>query len=513
MKQTNRTIYILLILCIVAVNVTCAIGLRGRGATPAGRAGLALPLAATNLLLVTTFIVVKATLDSRRRHHQRLERRCQTVEMISEDQQVEAQILGTISDLSNDFLDKMEIGPLLDQMSDAVHHLLQVDISVIHLLPGSAEEGLRFVRGAAALDLGTPAYDEVIGNGKSVLINNLARYPQYSRLTEQGVRSVILAPLTLHKRTIGLLCAASKTNRNFTSRDLRQLFSFANHAALMIETTQLLHSVRQLSTRDGATVGDLRGLKEYLSYERRLQEREMEVARRIQVGLLPRDLPAVNLLEVEGSSLPAKEVGGDYYDVLDLGGGRWGVAIGDVSGKGVPAALVMVMTRTLLHGLASSAASPSSILAGMNATLYHETDPSVFVSMLYGVWDSRAGAFTYSNAGHEPPILLEGGRCRSLPTGGVALGAMEEVADVLHDETVPLGTGAALLLYTDGATEAMNARREMFGVKRLRQALEHAAGGNHAMLPPILRKIEAFADGTSRHDDITMVCMRRSSRS
>jgi len=509
MKPTHRNIYAALVVCIVGVNIAFATTFTRQGAGRANGLARAAPVAAVNLLFFGALLVVKTALDSLRRKLQRAERRCQALEMISEDQQVEAQILGTISELSNDFLEKMEIGPLLDRMSDAVHDLLHVDVSVVDLFPGSDEEGMRFVRGADELDLGGPVYEEVVGNGKSVLINNLARYPRYRRLTEQGIRSVILAPLTLHQRTIGLLGAGSRTHRNFTSRDLSQLFSFANHAALMVETTQLLHSVRQLSTRDGAVVGDLRGLKEYLSYERRLQEREMEVARKIQTDLLPRNLPAIGRLQIEASSLPAKEVGGDYYDVLDLGGGRWGVAIGDVSGKGVPAALVMVMTRTLLHGLALSSGSPSHILATMNTTLYNDTDPSVFVTMLYGVWDSAAGTFTYSNAGHEPPILMESGRCRSLPTGGVALGAMSDVADVLQDQTIRLNPGESLLLYTDGATEAMNDRRDMFGLNRLQDTFKRAARRSGAVLPCILRSIEEFADGTSRHDDITMICMRR----
>lgn len=473
--------------------------------------GRALPILSANFLLIAMFVAGRVTAARRGRRQQIVERRYERLLMLSEDQEVEAHILQAISDVSVEFLEGMQLRPLLDRISEAVHDLLEVDVSLIEVFPEPGEEAVRFVRGASEVVFGDEVYNEVVHKGKSLLINNLARYPQYAALQEQGVRSVIIAPLTLRGRSIGLIGACANTRRSFTSRELRQLYSLASHVALLVGTTQLLHSVGKLSVKEGGSIGNLRHLKEQLSYERQLQEREMEVARRIQNDLLPGALPRIAGLLLEGDSLPAKEVGGDYYDVLDLGDGRWGIAIADVSGKGVPAALVMVMTRTLLHSLAPASGSPAEVLTKMNTHLYNETDPSVFVSMLYGIWDTGTSTFTYSNAGHEPPILHTGKTSENFPSGGIALGAMDEVGDVLEDNSLALGENEALLLFTDGATEAHNEKREMFGLTRLQEAFAKATGRDGRVVPAVLDSIRSFAENASQHDDITMLCMKRDS--
>ena len=508
MKITHPKLIVIFIACLLAVNGAFIVASDPPDAGGA-LAGL-LPLITCNAAILIMYAAAGVLAARRDRALRRSERRYQSLQMVSEDRQVEARILATISDVSAEFLEKMRLGPLLERISQAVHDLLEVDISIIEVFPQSDEEGVSFVRGASEVALGDEVYNEVVRMGKSLLINNLAWYPQYAKLEKQGVRSMIAAPLTLHRRAIGLIGACTRTRRGFTGRHLRQLQSFAHHSALLVGTTQLLHSVGELSVKESDSLVDLQDLKDRLSYERALQEREMEVARKIQNDLLPRALPGIARLLLEGESLPAKEVGGDYYDVLELGDGRWGIAIGDVSGKGVPAALVMVMTRTLLHSLALSSNSPAEILAAMNHTLYNETDPSVFVSMLYGIWDTHSATFTYSNAGHEPPILETSDGPKSFPIGGVALGAMAKVDNVLADHSLTLGEDDCLLLYTDGATEARNKQREMFGLQRLRQAFGSAAGHHGRVIPEVLESIKAFAADAAQHDDITMISMRGS---
>lgn len=508
MKITHRKLNFIFLVCLLVMNA--AFFVASDRIDSGDTAADWLSILVCNAAFVIMFAFARALSAQRDRTLQRAERRYQSLQMVSEDRQVEARILATISDVSVEFLEKMRLRPLLERMSQAVHDLLEVDISIIEVFPQSDEEGVSFVRGASEVTLGDEVYNEVVRMGKSLLINNLAWYPQYAKLEKQGVRSMIAAPLTLHGRAIGLIGACTRTRRGFTGRHLRQLQSFAHHSALLVGTTQLLHSVGKLSVKESDSLTDLQDLKDRLSYERALQEREMEVARKIQNDLLPRALPKIARLLLEGDSLPAKEVGGDYYDVLELGDGRWGIAIGDVSGKGVPAALVMVMTRTLLHSLAHSSNSPAEILAAMNHTLYNETDPSVFVSMLYGIWDTRSSTFTYSNAGHEPPILETNNGPKSFPIGGVALGAMANVDDVLADHSLALGEGDCLLLYTDGATEAHNKQREMFGLERLRQAFASAAGHRGRVVPKVLESIKAFVADAAQHDDITMISMRGS---
>ncbi len=506
MKLTHPKLNLVFLVCIVAINAAFIAAFKA----PEHFLIRLLPVLVSNILFLAAYVAVQTVVSRRNRRLQHYGRRYESLHMISEDRQVEARILETISEVSREFLDRMELRPLLDRISEAVHSLLEVDISLVEVLPEPGGDGVRFVRGAQDVNLGDEVYNEVVYRGKSLLINNLARYPQYASLAEQGILSVVLAPLTLHGRAIGLIGACTRVQRGFTSRDLRQLYSFAHHVVLLVETTQLLHSVRELSVKESDSIGDLRHLKEQLSYERRLQEREMEVARRIQGDLLPGALPKIESVVIDGDSSPAKEVGGDYYDVLDLGDGKWGIAIADVSGKGVPAALVMVMTRTLLHSLARASSRPAEILTAINDTLYHETDPSVFVSMFYGIWDARTLSLTYSNAGHEPPIILTGDGSRSLQSGGVALGAVENVAAILENADLALEENDALLLFTDGATEARNKGGEMFGQDRLEQAFKEAAAGRgDGVAAAILRSINEFAGGATQHDDITMVCIKR----
>jgi len=496
--------------CIVAINVAFVV----HSSQVGSEAVLirVLPILTSNLFFLAMFMTMRSALARRRSRYQHLERKYQSLQMVTEDREVEERILETLSDVSAEFLEKMELEPLLGRVSQAIHEILRVDISVIEVFAESGGEAMRFLRGRDELTFGDEFYREIVDGGKSLLVNKLSGDKRYKSLTAQGIESIIVAPLQLHGRTIGLMAAASgpggpSERRRFSSRDLRQLHTFVSHAALLIETTQLLRSVRRLSVKDES--GDLRTLKERLGLERELQEREMEVARSIQVGLLPRAIPRIGNLVLEGESLPAKEVGGDYYDVLDLGGGKWGIAIADVSGKGVPAALVMVMTRTLLHAIARTSESPADVLGIINARLYEETDPSVFVSMLYGIWDSEACTFTYANAGHEAPILIRGSAAMSLPNAGVALGAMEQVAGILEDRMLRLTEGDRLFLFTDGATEAKNDRGEMLGSERLFDALKAATAGGKPHHPAaVLDAIRSFAGNAQQHDDITLVCMK-----
>jgi len=494
MKLTSRSLALLSVAALAACNLSLAAG------------ASAAAVIACNLVLVAVLAAAWRALTAREHRLQQIERRYQSLRMVAEDQEVEARILEVLSQISVEFLSKMQLRPLLERISEAIHDVLEVDVSVIEVLPEAGGQPVRLLRGGTDLAFGRDCYNEVVFKGKSLLVNNLANYPHYVTLGSQSVRSMILAPLTLHNRAIGLIGACTATQRGFTSRHLRQLYSFANHAALLIETTRLLRSVQKLSVKQPADgIEDLKDLAEHLRAERQVEDREMEVARRIQTALLPRTVPMIPGAAVEGASSPAREVGGDYYDFLDLGGGRWGIAIADVSGKGVPAALVMVMTRTLLHALARASELPAEVLTALNADLYKETDPSVFVSMLYGIWDGRTRTFTYSNAGHEPPILVQKGAARALPTGGVALGAIEHAGGVLENQILTLDAGDSLLLFTDGATEARNASREMFGAERLQQAYAEAAARPAGRVVSVLARIREFTGTSPQHDDITFI--------
>jgi hypothetical protein len=467
-----------------------------------------LVVASANALLVVCLVVLKVIMIRQDRDLAMLQRQYQSLTLVSSDRDMETGVLETLSEVSAAFLEKMELEPLLTRMSKAVQDILKVDISVIELLPEPRGERISFVRGTDRVVFGEQLYEEVVGRGRSLLVNDLAHYPRYVSLSEQGLQAMVVAPFRSRGRVIGFVGAFTRGAAGFSGRELRMLHTFANHAALLIETTQLLDAVRKLSLKTGTEmITDLRGLTERLSFERAAADREMEIARRIQTDLLPKKSPSIPNLQVEAISVPAKEVGGDYYDFIDLGGGRWGIAIADVSGKGVPAALVMAMTHSLLRVTARQNQSPATVLSLINQTLYEETDPQVFVSMLYGIWDVAAGRFVYANAGHERPLLLRASAtaCEVLTPGGIALGATPDASGSLQDCTVELHPGDALVLYTDGVTEAMDARGQMLGAARLREAIQSIRDG---IVDAIMSQINAFTGTATQYDDITIVGMK-----
>jgi len=469
-------------------------------------------LAVGNVLVGVGLLYLKLLYDRLWSRYFRLQGRLETLQMVSDHRDLDARVLEVLTELSASFLEKVELMPLFDRMSDAVRQILNVDVVAIELLPGEAEEEqVRFLKGTGELELDSELYNDVAFRGKSVLVNHLAERPRYAALRRQGLTAMVLAPFHLRQRIIGFIGAFQRHAHGFSSQDLTTLSTFATHAGLIIESARLLQAVRRLSLGDGGEdVSDLRDLKTRLAFERELADREMDVARRIQTGLLPQALPRLKGIELEAVSRPAKEVGGDYYDILDLGEDRWGLAIADVSGKGVPAALVMVMSRTLLHATGRVLGEPKDVLQHLNRVLFRETDPEIYVSMFYAVWDCRAGTLTYASAGHTPPLHYRAGTrtCEPLGRGGIALGADEKGGDAIQQHVWEGEPDDVLLLFTDGATDADNADGGAFGLERLQAAVSGQAALRR-ILPGVVSRIDDFCGGQPQRDDITLVTVRR----
>ncbi len=237
---------------------------------------------------------------------------------------------------------------------------------------------------------------------------------------------------------------------------------------------------------------------------------ELDVARRMQQSILPTRFPQRRDVQIWARMLAAKEVGGDFYDFFWLDEHRLGLVIADVSGKGVPAALFMAVARTLLRATAPVAGGPAEALSTTNDLIAADNDASMFVTVFYGVLDVRDGSLTYASGGHNPAcLMLPDGSVRVLQNPeGVALGAMEGMDYTETTVTVP--PGAALVLYTDGVTEAFDVDGNPFGDPRLVRALEGAAGkSSEAVVAHLFADVEAFAIGAPQADDITCLVVRR----
>ena len=239
-------------------------------------------------------------------------------------------------------------------------------------------------------------------------------------------------------------------------------------------------------------------------------QNELDVASKIQQSILPTEFPEGDDFDVFGHMEAARNVGGDFFDVLRLEQGRIGLAIADVSDKGVPAALFMMSTRTLLKGTAIGGLNPGAVLREVNDQLCEDNDAEMFVTVLYAVYDPETRELTYSNGGHDSPLIIHAdGSSTLLPlTRGIALGVMPGLT--YNQQTYKLQPGDTVILYTDGVTEAMNADGEQYGLDDLREMFAgEPPGSSEGATGSVFDAVHRFAQDTPQSDDITCLVMRR----
>jgi len=248
-------------------------------------------------------------------------------------------------------------------------------------------------------------------------------------------------------------------------------------------------------------------------YERERFQKELEIARNVQLQFLPRETPKISDLEIASLCVPAREVGGDYYDFIEMDAEKLGVVIGDVSGKGVSAAFYMTMTKGFLKSQAREMISPRDVLINMNALFYENVERGVFISMIYGVFDLKSRTLTFARAGHNPMIFRRSGKgqAEELSPPGIALGleAGDVFAKTIEERTIGISGKDVFLFYTDGLNESMNLFQEEYGEERLRTLVE---GYNQYSAENILNKIQEdiqnFTADAPQHDDMTAVVVK-----
>jgi steroid delta-isomerase-like uncharacterized protein len=242
--------------------------------------------------------------------------------------------------------------------------------------------------------------------------------------------------------------------------------------------------------------------------EREHIEQELKVARRTQEELLPKALPDLNGWEFAQYYQPAREVGGDFYDFLDLEDGRLGLVVGDATSKGMPAALVMAAARSMIRALAQTLGSPGEILKRVNAALYPDTPSDMFVTCFYAILHPDSGRLLYANAGHDLPYIRRrsGEDTQELRARGMPLGMMPEMS--YEEKEASLREGDSVLFYTDGLVEAHEPKGEMFGFPRLR-ALVAERSEERSLVDSLMEELYSFVgEGWEQEDDITLVTLR-----
>src|SRR5579862_2991519 len=299
---------------------------------------------------------------------------------------------------------------------------------------------------------------------------------------EASTHSEVAIPLRVGECLVGVFTASHPELDAFPRQQLRLLQALCDHVAVAIYNARRFQSERT---------------------QREAMSREAEEARAIQQALLPKASPYIPGFAISGLSIPARAVGGDWYDFIPFPDGRWGLVLADVSGKGTAAALLMSATRGMLRSLAEACCTPSEVLTKLNGLLVEDFPAGKFVTMVYAVLDPATRSVTFANAGHLPPLLVDdNSEARFLDTErGLPLGLSR---GDYSQSTVSLSAGSRLVFYSDGITEALNANDEEYGVERLAHHLKHA----EASAITILDDVRTFAGGVLPHDDASVVFVK-----
>ena len=348
-----------------------------------------------------------------------------------------------------------------------------------------------------------PVGEGIVGRvaqtGQAELIADAASDPRVVRHDDPAlrVRSVAAVPLVFRERFFGVLVVANRADdRPFADVEFSLLQSLAEQAALALHNAEFLN----------------------LQIEKSQLDLDLSIASGIQQMLLPRSAAARPGLDLDARYIPAQKIGGDLYDIIELSGGRLGVAVADVSGKGIPASLLMAIARTALRQIAPRYESPAQVLTELNRAVAGDIHGGLYVTVLYAVVDTRRDTVVFARAGHELPLFvrrdLESGLIRSRFVGseGMPVGMVpdEMFGAVITDWTERFAPGDTLVLYTDGITEAPNEDDKEFSGARLADTVRllHDRGARE-INSGVIEAVRRFAGETAQHDDLTLVAVKR----
>jgi serine phosphatase RsbU (regulator of sigma subunit) len=312
------------------------------------------------------------------------------------------------------------------------------------------------------------------------------------------LRAGLSVPLFVQDERVGVIIFHSTGKTRFMPGEVALLETYANQAAVAMQRTRLIEQLR-------LKIAQLEAAQAELAQKERM-EHELELARQVQRSVLPHTFPQVPGFEFMARYEPARQVGGDFYDVIALDSDYFGIAIADVSGKGMPAALYMALARSLLLAEARRDLSPRAVLANVNDLLLEVGDPQLFVTMFYGIVETSARRLTYARAGHDRPLLLRGQRLRELGGTGVLLGLLDTPLLQLSEEQMALSPGDRLVLYTDGLKDVIDPAGRLFDYDRLKTLLRQYGG-----LPPaelcssVFEDLAVFRGAADQFDDMAML--------
>jgi phosphoserine phosphatase RsbU/P len=379
--------------------------------------------------------------------------------------------------ISKGFLPLVDVPPNILQQAAAAPFALESYLRLHSVTPG---EGL---------------IGRVWQTGQSLCLNDLSEVPELAKLRGSafGAASVMAAPLSYAKQDLGVLAVANgPLGAPFSQGDFVVFKSIAEQSAFALYNA-IIYS---------------------MANEKKRLDHDLEIARDIQRILLPAEAPAINGFQVSGINVPARQVSGDYFDYIRVDDERLGVAIADVSGKGVPASLIMAICRSVLRAEAARNPSPADVLRKVNRQLYPDIKEDMFISMAYLILDHQRNAVTLARAGHDAPLLYKRHSQTVTPIKppGMVVGIDSgNVFDRLTaDFAVPLERDDCLVLYTDGVTEALNTDGDEFGLDRMIQSVRvSATDGAQTIVKRIIEDVRNFTGSFPQNDDITVIAIRK----
>jgi phosphoserine phosphatase RsbU/P len=409
----------------------------------------------------------------------------------------EGDLLALISKVGVTLLASTTLDETLEQIVSLVFEAVPADRCLLMMRDGEDEEmrvavaRLRDRVGEVGeIRVSRNVMDEVVKRGNSVLTSDAQHDPRFASGTMvlQGVRSVLAVPLGVAEKVFGIIYADSPiAEGRFTEDHLKLLTTLASVAAIRVENAKLVESRLQ---------------------QERL-ERELQLAMEIQQRFQPTAPPVVPGYELQGISFPCYEIGGDYYDFIQRADGRLVIALGDVSGKGTAAALLMSSLHAAIHAQTGSHDTLVETISAVNRYLAENIPPNRFVTLFFAELDPGSGALSFLNAGHNPPLIVHAaGTVEQLASGGLPLGIK---ADAEYREgRTNMQVGDVLVIYSDGVTEATSPTGEEFGPTRLYEVVSRnvdaSAAGIRDRIESALTK---FSQGTQAADDITLVIVKR----
>ena len=370
---------------------------------------------------------------------------------------------------------------------DVPPHILQQAAST----PDALESYLRL----HSVALGDGVIGRVWQTGEAVCLNEFSEAPELAKLrgTAFGTASVMIASLLYGKQNMGVLALGNgPMDASFSQSDFVVFKSISEQSAFALYNAIIYSEAN----------------------EKKRLDHDLEIARDIQRVLLPAEPPSVNGFEISGINVPARQVSGDYFDYIKVDEDRLGVAIADVSGKGVPASLIMAICRSVLRSQAAQNPSPADVLRKVNRQLYPDIKEDMFISMAYLILDHARNGVTLARAGHDAPLLYKRASQTVTPLKppGMVVGIDSgNVFDrITGDFPVPLERDDCLVLYTDGVTEALDTDGNEFGVERTIQSVRASAdNGAQAIIARLIDDLRNFVGSHPQNDDITLIAIRK----